>query len=843
MLKRISIRNQLFFLVLGISLLTFTICFYVVINRVSDTARKEGEEKVRIATVSKANAITSYFNDLLSLNRMYNVGMDRYKFLNDEERQDQIYQHLKWTLMRNWHLSEVWAKLLIPDKTSETGLKLEQYRIPNTLGKTKAEKTQLEFSSEPFKYSDTTEFYKAYKRGVFVDDWLSEPLQLADFPDSAWHVTAISRMHREGKFGGVSGTSILINATDVSRVIFKNLVNFNAFQQSYAIVFTDQGTIVAHPDQDRVLTSVFNLPEFEKVFSGDAIFKAKNLQVVSDYINRESDENLFVSVCPVALGKSGLTKWFVASVVPSSQMTKAFDPLKFIIAGIGVIGFGILFIAIFRVSKSIINSLRETMGALDELASGNYALRTMRSTRQDELGKMNNAVNLLVEDLNKKSAFAEQLEKGHLERTFQKSGEKDVLGKALLSLRASLEQYISETKTVIIDAGEKGNLSSRVSQQGKSGVWLELSKELNALLGAINAPFADLNNIADAMATGNLSARLSKDSAGDIKQLSLNLNLALDNVTSLLKEIVTHANTVNSSSNQMQALSDQMSLNAEEIASAISEMSSGARNQVGKVDESSLLAERILNAATDMHVQAKSINEAADAGTQLSDSGFKLVEKTSDSMKEISEFSVQNNESFQNLQARTKEMAKALGLITEISQQTNLLSLNAAIEAAQAGEAGRGFGVVAEEIRKLAEDSKKSANEIGSLLVAIQNDTEASAELMGKMTLSIKKGEETMTEAATAFTNIADASKNTFLMSGSIVEAADKQIENIKSIVGITENIVVIAEETAAGTEEVATSATELSSGMKRLDDRSQDLENVAKKLQEGVDRFHLAEE
>ena len=133
--------------------------------------------------------------------------------------------------------------------------------------------------------------------------------------------------------------------------------------------------------------------------------------------------------------------------------------------------------------------------------------------------------------------------------------------------------------------------------------------------------------------------------------------------------------------------------------------------------------------------KAEAINNAAKIGAESSEKGIGIVNGVVSSMVEISEYSTKTNQSIQVLTQRSQEISRTLSVITEIASQTNLLALNAAIEAAQAGDAGRGFAVVAEEIRKLAEDSRKSAKEIKILVGDVQTDTEVAAKVMSNMNM------------------------------------------------------------------------------------------------------------
>ncbi|MEQ8583454.1 MAG: methyl-accepting chemotaxis protein [Marinoscillum sp.] len=461
--------------------------------------------------------------------------------------------------------------------------------------------------------------------------------------------------------------------------------------------------------------------------------------------------------------------------------------------------------------------------------------------RKDEIGHISKALDSHLVFLKNTAGLANEIREGNLNSEFSLKSENDLLGQSLLDMRDNLRTMLGGVDEVVSLAGDEGKLDVRIDNQNKSGIWLQLGDSINQLLENVSRPFYSINKIVNAMASGDLTHRYKEEAKGDILKMANNLNLALDNLDGLLHQISQNVLTIEESTSEMRVTGEEMNSNTNEIASAIAQMSSGAQNQLAKVDESSSLVEEILQASRRMVLKAEAINNAAKIGAESSEKGIGIVNGVVSSMVEISEYSTKTNQSIQVLTQRSQEISRTLSVITEIASQTNLLALNAAIEAAQAGDAGRGFAVVAEEIRKLAEDSRKSAKEIEILVGDVQADTQVAAKVMSNMNMVVKSGEETSRFAAESFKEILDSSTETLRFSEEILNAAQNQIQSINNVVSITESIVVIAEQTAAGTEEVASSATELSSGMGSYNDKTQNLAQIAMEFKEGISMVRLS--
>ena len=340
------------------------------------------------------------------------------------------------------------------------------------------------------------------------------------------------------------------------------------------------------------------------------------------------------------------------------------------------------------------------------------------------------------------------------------------------------------------------------------------------------------------MASGDLSLRC--DTSVDNGGLTAEINKALENLNSVLGQINQGSDVVAKSSNLLQKKVDEMKRNATEVSTAISQMAKGAQDQAQKTDESSKLVNHVMSSSNEMEKKANVINKAAERGLESSNQGMKTVKVLVENMIGIKDSANQTSQSIGVLTKRTEEIGRTLNVITDIASQTNLLALNAAIEAARAGDAGRGFAVVAEEIRKLAEDSRKSAVEIEKIIGDVQKDTTAAGKAIDTMEASVKEGNKSSVEAEKIFQEIANSTEETFGASKEIQAATITQKESISIVVKNIEQIVVVSEETAAGTEEVASSSQQMSNGMLEIAKAGDELSAVAAELQAGVTQFKL---
>ncbi len=408
--------------------------------------------------------------------------------------------------------------------------------------------------------------------------------------------------------------------------------------------------------------------------------------------------------------------------------------------------------------------------------------------------------------------------------------------------RDNLEAAVLDTDFVIREAVESGNFSARVQVEGKQGEWKKLGTSINQLFDSVLQPLNTVKRLMMELSQGNMTSRYTDEAKGDILDLAYNVNHAIESLSNLLGQVSEEVANMTEVSDNMHQSSEDMASTTSEVSKAMEEINAGASNQLRMIDEANNFLAGVVTSTESMNKQAFKINETAAQGTDLSAQGSQLMDKLAESMKKVMSSSDKTTDATTNLSNRSHEISSIVSIMKEIAAQTNLLALNAAIEAAQAGDAGRGFAVVAEEIRKLAEDSKKSANEIESIIHNIQEDTGRTTELITEMSDDIRSGEAMTKEAAVSFKGISDFYQKTFEVSTNILNTAQQQTTDIKTIVELIQNLVVVSEQTAAGSEEVNTSTELMLHAMESVRDQSQTMLDALKEMKERVDHFQLKE-
>lgn len=346
---------------------------------------------------------------------------------------------------------------------------------------------------------------------------------------------------------------------------------------------------------------------------------------------------------------------------------------------------------------------------------------------------------------------------------------------------------------------------------------------------------------------GNLD--FSEDVSSDKKMLNRK-----DEVGVMLRSITELKNIIVKVMAEIRAYSESLGEDAEALKNSANE-SSTAAGQVetaitGIADGASSQAQETQSATENVIVMGKMIEQASTEVEQLGDNAADMHKASENAMSILAELEKINQKTMEAIHIigeqtqKTNESAAkikvATDMISEIAEETTLLSLNASIEAARAGEQGRGFAVVANQIQKLAEQSADATTQITEVISELVNDAQESVQTMDEVKEVMNQQSENVSQTEKAFKNVEKGIAESIESVEKITDKTRKLDEARAGVVDVVQSLSAIAEENAASAEETSASASEVGSIMEDVSQNANMLDEIAVKLNENVKRFKI---
>ncbi|KKD41640.1 methyl-accepting chemotaxis protein [Bacillus sp. FSL L8-0167] len=360
------------------------------------------------------------------------------------------------------------------------------------------------------------------------------------------------------------------------------------------------------------------------------------------------------------------------------------------------------------------------------------------------------------------------------------------------------------------------------------------------IVRSISKRLSNLARFSKKVSEGDLRDKLQIQSDDEIGQVGKGFNTMIDSLRSLIGAVQTSVENVASSSEELTASAGQTSKATEHITLAIEQFSSGNESQNDKVELSSEELEEMNRGLQNMNESAESITASSIKSTDIAGEGGQLVEKTASQMNVIDQSVKKAENVISALESKSKDITQILGVINGIADQTNLLALNAAIEAARAGESGRGFSVVAEEVRKLAVQSANSAKEIENLIKEIVQDIDVSQEVFTAVNREVQSGLSFTEQTKVSFHNIFEMTKE---ISDQLQTMNQTVVQLSKGSAHVSEAVREIADvsrESSANIQDIAASAEEQLASMEEISSSSATLSSMAEELRDLISKFKV---
>ncbi|GAA6170515.1 methyl-accepting chemotaxis protein [Colwellia sp. KU-HH00111] len=379
-----------------------------------------------------------------------------------------------------------------------------------------------------------------------------------------------------------------------------------------------------------------------------------------------------------------------------------------------------------------------------------------------------------------------------------------------------LDRQVELANQATLEASER--VKDSVSSGNSKTIAIALGSILIAIviasftLVSITRPLSRVNDMLKVIASGDLSLKLDESGRDEFALLSKNCNLLIDSLRNLIEGIVNR-------SSQLAAAAEQTSAVTTESTTAIEEQRNQVEQAASATTEMSSTSQSVLASANDALGEIKHADDEAERVKTISGRNRNTIEQLASEVDSAAQV-------IHQLQQDSSSIGGILDVIRGISEQTNLLALNAAIEAARAGEQGRGFAVVADEVRTLASRTQESTSEIQTMIESLQVGAGKAVSVMDVGKAKAADCVSQSEEADKALETITHAVHEAFDRSSQIATAAEEQSLVAHEISENLESIVAIAEQTTAGAKQTAESSSEVA--------------KLSEELQQSVREFKL---
>lgn len=511
--------------------------------------------------------------------------------------------------------------------------------------------------------------------------------------------------------------------------------------------------------------------------------------------------------------------WYIVSRAVMSDFVGPIDAIRDTIVALVVASIAIGAAIAILFGRSISGPLQSVVEMIKELRNGHLSARLNIRNRQDEIGVMAATMDEFADDLQinvvgniKKIANGE-----YIEVFSDPVDDQDEIRPALRMMVESLDHLHKET-IKLTDAARAGDLSVRGNAKAFRGGYRMIIAGFNKTLETITEPVNEAMRLARIYASGDFTARFNEQIpvAGEFVAYRNALNTIGIELSRMMKlineELFEGVSVLSSASSEILAITSQLATASSQTAETVNETSDTVEGVRKKTDI--------------VTVKAKSVSEKAMKATDVSGDGKKSVQEILDGMNQIQRQMDIIGMNVVKLSEQSQAIGEIIATVTDISEQSNLLAVNASIEAAKAGELGKGFAVVAHEIHNLAEQSKQATANIRTILTDIQRGVSSTV-------VSTEQGTRAVADAARL---TSDAREAIEVLSRSIADSSREAIEITKSI-----------QEQASGVDQISLAMENIRDAARKnleitrkAEKTAEDLHELGVRLKKLTEQYHV---
>lgn len=343
-----------------------------------------------------------------------------------------------------------------------------------------------------------------------------------------------------------------------------------------------------------------------------------------------------------------------------------------------------------------------------------------------------------------------------------------------------------------------------------------------------------------ASAGGDLTKRLEIKNDDEFGQISASTNTLIESIANLVRKVSALTENVSASGQQLTASAQENATTIQQIANSTAEIAESSEQTIRSMEQSSNKMSHLEETTLQLNDDAQDLRQTSATMREAAKEGQNKIQQSAKSMMEIEEVIANTNQTVTGLGESSEEITSIIGTITSIAEQTNLLALNAAIEAARAGEHGKGFAVVADEVRKLAEQSQRAASEVATIVHTIQDEISVMVKQNEAGVSKVIQGVEITNETIQTFDAITRETEKTIRiienMVTRIAETKNVSQDVMQSFIAVNS----MAEHTAHQADQSAAAAEQGSASIQEIYASSEELSRQADSLRDLVQQFKI---
>jgi len=493
---------------------------------------------------------------------------------------------------------------------------------------------------------------------------------------------------------------------------------------------------------------------------------------------------------------------------------------------------------IARIHSVIIKPLQKLTDAASAMGEG-AIITDLVVTQDDEIGSLARSFKTLGDGLHGKGVAAAAIAKGNFDIEIPVLSERDVLGQTMTEMKEAIMTLTENVERMAVSA-KNGILTERQDPEKFSGTYRSIIIAMNNMLEAIVIPLQEALRVADHFAHAEFSSRFDEtvEVKGDLIALRDGLNAVGTELSQVISDVSDQVREMTASTEQAVASVEEVSAGAASIAQNSAQVSSNAERTVDSVADVMSDMGEFTSSVTMVASKVDDVSRLSQDVNDISGKGLVQANVAEEGIQAINGAVNDAGVIIEEFKTQAEEIGKIIEIISSIADQTNLLALNASIEAARAGDAGLGFAVVANEVKTLAQDSQRSADNISRIIEELQAQSEKAGAAMQKATDEVSRGSEAINETIRFFHTIAEQIQE---ISDNIAEVATLSEEERNAVQMIESRISgmkTLAEDTSVEASASAIASEESSVALNQISSIMAELSKIATRIDESMKRL-----